>query len=516
MIATILSPLGETWFQKALLGGSVVAVVCAVVGCLVVVRRMAFLGDALSHAMIAGVGAGYLFMKLAFGIEAHAPAMLLGSLISAGITVGLISFVSRASRLKEDTVIGIMYCGVFAAGVVLVSVFRNHIHIDIVHFIMGDVLGISDTDLWVSAFVAAAVLSVIVLFFRAFQITSFDPIMAAAAGIPVALVDTVLTLCVSLVVVSAVSMVGVILVVGLLITPAATAYLLCDRLDRMMALAAAFGLTSVAGGLALALALDSAGGGAIMLFCTAQFLAVLFVAPRYGLLAGWRRRRRMIPQQLFEDILGSAFRSGAAPVTLPALATYVRTEHGRLARALRTLVSDGLLAEAGGGWTLTEDGQSHAKRILRAHRLWETYLAHAGVPEKELHAKAHALEHVHDEAAVDYIDDLLGHPVTDPHGAPIPEDFVDIQGSASVPASVLREGWRAEVIAAGPAASVKGLAAGEWIRMGPRRDAGRTWVVLRESGGEVPLDHAAADALLVRPVEPGAGQPPLPFPPQVG
>ncbi len=308
MLDAFIAPLTETYFQKALIGGSIVAVVAGVVGCLVVLKRMAFLGDALSHAMIAGVAGGYLVMKMLFGLEAHAPGMLLGSLIAAIATVALISFVSRVSRIKEDTTIGIMYTGIFALGVVAVSIFRHYIHIDLMHFIMGDILGVADTDLWVSGFTAVVVLSIIVLFFRHFQIATFDPIMAASIGLAVLFLDYVLTTCVSLVVVSAVSMVGVILVVGLLITPAATAYLLSDRLDRMMWLAGLFGLTSVVGGLYLCVWLDSAGGGAIMLFCTLQFLVALAIAPKYGLLARWLRLKRLVPQQTVEDVLTTILR----------------------------------------------------------------------------------------------------------------------------------------------------------------------------------------------------------------
>jgi len=514
-MTTLAEALSQPFFQKAFLAGSIVAVVCGVVGCLVVVRRMAFLGDALSHAMVAGVGGGYLVMKLVFGLEAHAPGMILGALFSAVITVAMISFVSRVSRLKEDTVIGIIYCGVFAAGIVLVSVFRNHIHIDLIHFIMGDVLGVTDADLWISAVVAAAVLSVIALFFRSFQVAAFDPVLAAAVGIPVVVVDYALTLCVSLVVVSAVSMVGVVLVVGLLITPAATAYLLSDRLDRMMLLAALFGVTSVAGGLWLALRLDSAGGGAILLFATAQFLAVLVAAPRHGLLAGWRRRRRLVPQQVVEDVLGSILRAGGRPIALGAIAPHVHADRSRLVHALRNLTADGFLEGGAAGWTLTEEGTRQARRIQRAHRLWETYLARAGVPESELHRRAHTLEHVHDEDAVDYIDDLLGHPETDPHGAQIPEDFVHLEGSASVPVSVLRTGWRAEVVSVGDAARALGFGAGEVLTVLPRRDAGATWVVGRADGTEVALTHAAADAVMVRVLATGS-RPPAPFPPHVG
>lgn len=412
------APLTETYFQKALIGGCMVAVVAGVVGCLVVLRRMAFLGDALSHAMIAGVAGGYLFMKLLFGLEAHASGMLLGSLLAAVLTVALIGFVSRISRVKEDTAIGIMYTGIFALGVVVVSIFRHYIHIDLMHFIMGDILGVADSDLWASAFVAPLVLSILILFFRHFQLATFDPVMAASIGLPVLLLDYVLTTCVSLVVVTAVSMVGVILVVGLLITPAATAYLLSDRLDRMMVLAALFGVTSVVGGLYLCVWLDSAGGGAIMLFCTLQFLVVLTVAPRYGLLARWLRLRRLVPQQVVEDVLTTILRQETETPSA-VIRRYVQ-QPVNLAKALRQMVQDGLIREGAEGYRLTAAGEKEAAKILRAHRLWETYLESIGTPQEALHPSAHHLEHVRGEGTLDYLDEKLGKPTRDPHGKKIP------------------------------------------------------------------------------------------------
>ena len=417
MYDLFIAPLTETYFQKALIGGSIVALVAGVVGCLVVLRRMAFLGDALSHAMIAGVAGGYLVMKMLFGLEAHAPGMLLGSLIAAVTTVALISFVARISRVKEDTAIGIMYTGIFALGVVAVSIFRHYIHIDLMHFIMGDILGVADSDLWVSAFTAALVLSVLILFFRHFQIATFDPIMAASIGLPVLFLDYVLTICVSLVVVSAVSMVGVILVVGLLITPAASAYLLSDRLDKMMWLAALFGVTSVIGGLYLCVWLDSAGGGAIMLFCTLQFLVVLLVAPKYGLLARWQRMHNLIPQQQVEDILTTILRYGK-PTPMEVIVQYVEQDKG-LKKALESMIDDGLLEQTAESFSLTEAGDMEARKVLKAHRLWEAYLASIGTPKEELHPTAHHLEHISDTNTVDYLDEKLGKPVRDPHGQTI-------------------------------------------------------------------------------------------------
>lgn len=418
MYELFIAPLTETYFQKALIGGSIVAIVAGVVGCLVVLKRMAFLGDALSHAMIAGVAGGYLVMKLLFGAEAHAPGMLLGSLIAAIATVALISFVSRISRVKEDTAIGIMYTGIFALGVVVVSIFRHYIHIDLMHFIMGDILGVADSDLWVSAFVAATVLTILIFFFRHFQLATFDPIMAASIGLPVLLIDYVLTTCVSLVVVSAVSMVGVILVVGLLITPAATAYLLCDRLDRMMWLAALFGVTSVVGGLYLCVWLDSAGGGAIMLFCTLQFLVVLAVAPKYGLFARWLRLRNLVPQQVIEDILTTILRYKKT-TPLEIVQQYVHSGK-EITKALQRMTQDGLIIGNDNGYNLTKNGEKEANKVLRAHRLWEAYLEKIGTPEEQLHPTAHRLEHISDQKTVDYLDEKLGTSELAPRNQTIP------------------------------------------------------------------------------------------------
>jgi manganese/iron transport system permease protein len=493
-----VAPFQETFFQKALIGGSVAAIVCSVVGCLVILRRMAFLGDALSHAMIAGVAGGYLFMKLMFDVEAHAPSMLIGSLIAAVITVASIGFVSRVSRIKDDTAIGIMYTGVFAGGVVLVSIFRNYIHIDLMHFIMGDVLGVADADLWVVAIAASLVLTVILLFYRQFQAVSFDPIMAAAIGMPVVLIDYTLTTCVSLVVVSAVSMVGVILVVGLLITPAATAYLLSDRLDRMMILAGLFGVSSVLGGLYLCVWLDSSGGGAIMLFCTFQFLVVLVVAPRYGLLARWLRLKRMIPQQLVEDILGSILRGDGKSVQVDAIRPFLSVGADRLAHALKSMSGDGLLTVNNGVVALTESGVQEAHRILRAHRLWETYLSHTGLPKEEIHDRAHELEHFHDEDSVEYLDDLLGHPTRDPHGTEIPEDHEKCAPGSICRASQMREGRQGIVESIEPSSQDLGLKVGEKVIAGQRRRQESIWTLFRDDEKEVLLDHGAADSILIR------------------
>ena len=497
--ALLLQPLTEPAFQKALIGGGLVAIVCGVMGCFVILRRMAFLGDALSHAMLAGVTGGYLFMQIVFGIEAHAPGMLVGSIIAGLITVGLINFVSKVSRIKEDTAIGVMYTGIFAVGGVLASLFSHRIHVDLNHFVMGMVLGVDDTDLWMMGIVAAFVLAVVILLFRELQITTFDPVMASSIGVSVVFFDYLLTTCTSLVVVSAVTLVGVILVVGLLVTPAATAYLLCNRLSCMMMLSAVFGVTSVVLGLYFSMWIGNvATGPSIVIVSTLQFLIVLAVAPNYGFIAGYRRRRAQVPQSMIEDIVGAFRHASAESISLPEITKLVGVSGETVDRTVKAMKRDGLLLEDKAGYRLSDEGRREARRLLRAHRLWETYLEHVGTPPDQVHDIAHHLEHVHDEEAVDYLDDKLGHPLHDPHGASIPEDFVHLVRGALVRASLLRSGHYGTVEAIGEAAQGHGIEVGQRITAGDRTDDGLGWTFETSDARSIQLDHLAADALTIR------------------
>ncbi|MBW3598938.1 MAG: metal ABC transporter permease [Planctomycetes bacterium] len=485
------------YVPKMLLAGVLVSSVCAVIGCFIILRRMAFLGDALAHSMLAGVVGGYLLMKLAFGAEASAPAMVVGSIIAGFLTVAMIGFISKTSRIKEDTAIGIMYTGIFAVGGLFASLFSKHIHLDLYHFVVGSVLVVSDAELWMMAGVAAFVLTMVILFFRHLTIASFDPVMAASLGIPVLALDYLLTACTALVVVSAVQIVGVVLVVGMLVTPAASAYLLCDRLSRMIWVSTIFGVASFVAGYGMSEVINVAPASAIIVVGTGVFLVVLIAAPRYGLVADWLRRRRAVPQQLVEDVLGCVLRAPGKKVSLATVLTHVEDRPEAVRRAVRSLARGGLLEVENGTVELTDDGRREAQRLLRAHRLWETYLEHAGAPHEKLHKEAHRLEHINAPEAIDYLDDMLGHPLRDPHGAEIPEDATLLAPGRQVKASLLREGRTATVADVQTAAEDTPLAPGIKITCGPRREGDAVWTVFLDDGREVLLDHAAADAVTV-------------------
>ena len=153
---------------RTLIALTLVSTVCSVIGCLVILRRMSFLADALAHSMLAGVVGGYLIMKLVFGVEASAPGMLLGALIAGFLTVATIGFITRVSRIKQDTAIGIMYTGIFALGGCIASYkpLSQHIQVDLYHFVVGSVLSVTDTDMWMLVGVTIIVLASVVFFFR--------------------------------------------------------------------------------------------------------------------------------------------------------------------------------------------------------------------------------------------------------------------------------------------------------------------------------------------------------------
>ncbi len=485
------------YVPKMLLAGVLVSTVCAVIGCFIILRRMAFLGDALAHSMLAGVVGGYLLMKLAFGVEASAPAMVVGAILAGFATVALIGFVSKVSRIKEDTAIGIMYTGIFAVGGLFASLFAKYIHLDLYHFVIGSVLVVSDAELWMMAGVSAFVLTMVILFYRHLKIASFDPVMAASIGVPVLALEYLLTTCTALVVVSAVQIVGVVLVVGMLVTPAASAYLLCDRLSRMIWISSLFGAASFVIGYALSEYLNVAPAAAIIVVGTGLFLAVLTCAPRYGLIADWLRRRRAVPRQLVEDVLGCILRAPESKVALETVWRHIQVRPERVRRAVRSLARSGLLDVENGTVRLTEEGHRQAQRLVRAHRLWEAYLAQAGAPREQLHQAADRLEHIRAPEAIDYLDDKLGHPLCDPHGSEIPEDDALTAPGTHVNASLLREGRTATVLEIRPPAEGTSLAVGMKVVAGPRRDAGAVWTLRLPDGREIQLDHQTADAVTV-------------------
>jgi manganese/iron transport system permease protein/iron/zinc/copper transport system permease protein len=489
---------------RPLIVGTLVSIVCSVIGCFIVLRKMSFLADAIAHSMFTGVIGGYLIIKLLFGQEdPHLGAMLFGALLAGVATVAMVGFVTQFSRIKQDTAIGIMYTGIFALGAFAISIHAigQHIKVDIYHYVLGDVLSVPKEELWLLAIVASFVLTVVILFYRPLQLTSFDPIMAASIGIPVLAVEYLLTACTSLVVVSGVQIAGVILVVALIISPAATAYLLSDRLDRMIILSVIIGVFGFWAGFGLATLVGASSGASVVVVMTFIFLLTLTFAPRYGLLADWLRKSSSIPQEVMEDVLGAVLRAKGRSVPITEIEKNVTTRNMKIRRAISSLSRQALLEVEDDKVRLTDDGRIEANRLVRAHRLWETYLEQAGMPEKDLHEKAHKLEHISDQATVEYLDDKLGHPISDPHGSEIPTDAASVGANKDFIASLLRKGNQAVIKSVKSSASTFGLKPGDKVQMQGRSADGKVWTLVTSGGRQVDLNHDQADAIIVRLVD---------------
>jgi ABC-type Mn2+/Zn2+ transport system permease subunit len=277
LIDLILEPMGHAFMVRGLIAVTMVEVVCAVVGTYVVLRGMAFLGDALAHAILPGVAVGYLVSGGARG------AVFWWGLATAVVTALGIGFVGKGTKLKEDTAIGVVFAGMFALGIALISTMRSYA-VDLAHFLFGNVLGVSQGDLWLTGILGAVVLLTIVAFYKELLILSFDPILAVSLRLPSGVLRYLLLVLIALTVVVSLQTVGVGLMVAMLVTPAATAYLLTKRLGRMIALAVLVGVLSGVAGLYISYYASVASGAAIVLVCTACFLLALLAGPRRALL----------------------------------------------------------------------------------------------------------------------------------------------------------------------------------------------------------------------------------------
>jgi ABC-type Mn2+/Zn2+ transport system permease subunit len=277
MIGWLTEPFTLGFMQKALVASVIVGVVCAVLGCYIVLRSMAFLGDALAHAILPGVAVSYLL-----GANLLAGALVAGLIVAVGI-----SYVTRAGTIREDTAIGIFFAGALALGVVLISTMRTYA-IDLTHVLFGNVLGVTVADLWISG--GLAVLAAILLLYKRLLVVSFDPILGETLGLHIQALRTGLFLMLAATIVVALRTVGVALVAAMLVTPPAAAYLLTRRLPVMMGVSALIGLVSAVGGLYASYYLNVASGGAMVLVATVIFVLAFLFAPERGLV--WRRGRR--------------------------------------------------------------------------------------------------------------------------------------------------------------------------------------------------------------------------------
>ncbi|MFN8412921.1 MAG: metal ABC transporter permease [Anaerolineales bacterium] len=257
----LLEPLTYQFMQRGLAASVIVGVLCAVMGTYVVLRGMAFLGDAMAHAILPGVAVAYLF----------GGNLLVGAGIAAVLVALSIGFFSRQGDVKEDTAIGILFAAALSLGVALISTMQTYA-VDLSHILFGNVLGVSSSDLWMIAIISLIILLIVAILYKPFLVISFDPVLAATLRLPAELLRNLMLVLLALTVVVSLQTVGVSLAAAMLVTPAATAYLLTRRLGPMMMVSALIGAVSSVIGLYISYYFNIVSGSAIVLTATAIFL----------------------------------------------------------------------------------------------------------------------------------------------------------------------------------------------------------------------------------------------------
>jgi len=426
----------DGWIVAA---GALCAVAASLLGNFLVLRRMSMLGDAISHAILPGLAAAFFFS----GSRSSVP-MFLGAVAVGVLTAMFTEWIRSAGNVDEGASMGVVFTSLFALGLLIIVQAADHVDLDPGCVLYG-AIEMTPLDRWqIGAWEiprVVVVLSIVtlvnalfvVVFYKELKISSFDPALATTIGFPAALVHYLLMTLVAVTAVASFESVGNILVVAMFVVPPSAAYLLTDRLDRMLVLSVLLAIASAVLGHLAARAIPNWFGfqstttaGMMAVAAGGLFTAALLFAPRHGVLVKAGRRRLLAWRILSEDVIAYLYRCeerGETPPTTNQLQDALLA--GPLATRFMLQVQQTWkrIEPSGDGFRLTVGGREQAQHLVRAHRLWESYLvAEAGLPTERIHDKAESFEHYTTRDLRDRLDDETATPEVDPHGRPIPPE----------------------------------------------------------------------------------------------
>ncbi len=443
MIATSLTP-GLQWMPLdtwTVVIAALAGMASALLGCFLVLRKMSMMGDAISHAVLPGLAAAFLLTGSRSG-----PIMLVGAAIVGVLTAFFTEWIRRRGRVDEGAAMGVVFTVLFALGLVLIRMAADHIDLDPDCVLYGaleaavlNTVTISGVAIPRAALVNGGILVVnvlfVVLFFKELRISSFDPALATTQGINATVMHYLLMTLVAITTVFAFETVGSILVIAMLIVPAASAQLLTERLGAMLVWSLLLVVLACVLGHAGAIVLPGAFGfpgaststaGMIGVFSGLIFLLSMLFAPRHGLVNRVIRQWSLSLRIICEDLLALLYRIEERDSSATHAATVIL--HGTIGAswialtiAMRQLRRRGWIERQSNGLALTPTGRGEAVRLLRSHRLWESYLEkHLALRPDHVHAPAEQLEHVTTRQMQSDLAEALDQRATDPHGRPIP------------------------------------------------------------------------------------------------
>ena len=427
----------DTWI---VITGALSAMSCALLGNFLVLRRLSMMGDAISHAVLPGLAIAFLIS----GSRESLP-MILGAAIIGVTTTFLVQVIVRLSGLDRGASMGVIFTSLFALGLILIRQAADHVDLDPGCVLYGaieltplDVYMIAGWEIPRAAVTNSVMLGVnllfVLVFYKELKLTSFDPALATTLGINAGAMHYVLMTLVAATTIAAFESVGSILVIAMLIVPAATAHLLTDRLALMLFLSLVLAAACAVLGHISAITVpawlgfrDTSTAGMMAVMAGVIFVTAFLFAPRYGFLSRAVGRALLSLKIIRDDILGILYRFHELA---PAEAAPVNGEN--LRRALKSGISVKIalwdllrrkrVRRSGSGFALTSSGLDEGKTLIRSHRLWESYLCDSlGVCAADVHHQAHRLEHYTDPSMQTRLNRVTGHPVVDPHEREIPE-----------------------------------------------------------------------------------------------
>lgn len=430
----------DTWIVVT---AALSAMACALVGNFLVLRRMSMMGDAISHAVLPGLAVAFLLTG-----SRDSLTMFVGAVAIGVVTALLVELVTRAGRIEEGASMGVVFTSLFAVGLLLIERAAHNVDLDPGCVLYGFVeltplhtINIAGWEIPQAAVANGAILLLNILFvglfYKELKVTSFDPDLATSLGINAKIMHYVLMSLVAATTVAAFQSVGSILVIAMLIVPAAAAWLLTDRLLPMILLGqliaflcAFFGhITSVEAPRWFGYDVDTTTAGMMATVAGAIFLGVWIAAPRHGYATRLLNRARLSMRIVREDILAYLYRAGerqtgeaGTVASLGEMQSMTRSTW-MVRVGVAVLRRRGQLQREGAGFRLTRRGEQAARRLVRSHRLWEGYLVERmGLKPDHVHTTAERLEHITDEQMRERLLEATGSPGQDPHAKPIPPE----------------------------------------------------------------------------------------------
>lgn len=412
--------------RYALAGSMLLGLCCGLMGAFLVVRKLALMGDALSHAVLPGVALGFLW-----GMTKNPVAIFAGAVGAGLLGAVVVQWIRGTTKHREDAALGFVLSSFFGMGIVLFSMIQNlpgGAKSGLDGFMFGQAAALGPEDVWLLGGVTLLALGSVLFFYKEYVLTSFDEGFARSLGWPVKLYHYSLMLLLAFAIVSALQAVGVVLVSAMLVIPAAAAFLLTDRMGAMLAWSAGFGLLAGAAGAFFSFTGRNLPTGPFMVLAAAAlFVLALLFAPRHGILGRlWRRqsraariRRENMLKAIYHVMEDGGFREEV--VAVEGVAERRRETASGAQREIGELQRAGLATEAGGRVAFTPEGWQRACEIVRNHRLWELYLTNAAqLAPDHVHDAAEVIEHVLGDETVRRLERRLNYARRDPHGKLIP------------------------------------------------------------------------------------------------